>query len=134
MEAIKPWVALLDEDEDEHLFWQHGFQRWATHLELQCFGSVPSFLSASSLGKTNPVALVMDGVVPRGEETKWLSTLLVHPSCEKACIIMLSSEASDELHQTYIQMGATDHLTKPVSLEQLQSMVTIVSGHIAARN
>lgn len=133
MEAIKPWVALLDEDEDDYLFWQHGFDAWATHLELHCFGSVRAFLSAASLGKSNPVALVIDGVVPRGEEAKWLSTMLLHPSCERACLIMLSGEIQEELHTTYMQLGATDHLLKPVSLDELKALILTLSRHIDAR-
>ncbi|MFD2937310.1 response regulator [Spirosoma flavum] len=133
MEANKPWVALLDEDEDDYVFWQHGFQSWASHLELQWFTSVPAFLSATSLGKSRPVALVMDGVVPRGEETKWLSTILLHPSCEQACMIMLSSQVNDQEREAYMRLGATDHLIKPINLDQLQSVVSTVSDHVAAK-
>ncbi|MBD2756585.1 hypothetical protein [Spirosoma validum] len=131
MEGIKDWVALLDEDEDDYLFWQHGFRSWATHLELHWFSSVHAFLSAAALGKSNPVALVIDGVVPRGEESKWLSTMLLHPSCEKACLIMLSAQLEEPQHQTYLNLGATDHLIKPVTVEELKSTVLRVSGHIA---
>lgn len=133
MEAVKDWVALLDEDEDDYLFWQHGFHSWATHLDLYWFSSVHAFLSAAALGKSNPVALVMDGVVPRGEETKWLSTMLLHPSCEKACLIMLSTQLEDQQHQVYMDLGATDHLIKPVSIHELKASVLRVSGHIADR-
>lgn len=133
MDIHKDWVALLDEDEDDHLFWQHGFRSWAIHLELHCFRSVHAFLSAAALGKPNPVALLMDGVVPSGEEPKWLSTLLLHPSCEQACLIMLSEEFNDQPHQKYLQLGATDHLIKPVNLVELQASVLTVSRHIAAR-
>ncbi len=134
METIKSWVALLDEDEDDYLFWQHGFRSWATHLELHCFKSVHSFLSATSLGQSKPVALIMDGVVPRGEETKWLSTMLLHPSCAQSCLIMLSEELEEAKHQAYMQLGATDHLIKPVSMHDLEASVLRVSGHIRARN
>ena len=133
MEGAKHWVALLDQDEDDYLFWQHGFSSWATHLELRWFSSVHTFLLASALGKANPVALLMDGVIPRGEEAKWLSTMRLHPSCQKACFIMLSAELRQEQHQTYLNLGATDHLIKPVSLDELKASVLRVSEHIAAR-
>ena len=133
MEGVKDWVALLDEDEDDYLFWQHGFRSWATHLDLHWFTSVHAFLTAAALGKSNPVALLMDGVVPRNEEHKWLSTMLLHPSCERASMIMLSAEMEDQQHQIYMNLGATDHLIKPVSIEELKHSVLTVSKHIAAR-
>lgn len=132
MELSKPWVALLDEDEDDYLFWQHGFHSWATHLELHWFSSVDAFIIAAGLGKSNPVALVIDGVVPRGEETKWLSTMLLHPSCQDACLIMLSEELEEAKHQRYMQLGAADHLIKPSTMNDLKISVLTVSGHIAA--
>jgi DNA-binding response OmpR family regulator len=131
MNALKPWVALLDEDEDDFLFWQHGFRCWAQHLDLHWFGSVAEFLSATSLGKDKPVALVMDGVVPGGEEMKWLSTLLLHPSCQQACLIMLSAEVAHTQREASLRLGASDHLTKPTHLDELQVVVLTVSNHIA---
>jgi len=131
MEAVRAWVALLDED--DYLFWQHGFHFWVTHLDLHWFTSISAFLSATALGRSNPVALVMDGVIPRGEETKWLSMLLLHPSCSQACMIMLSSELKEEEHQLWMNLGATDHLIKPISIDELKATVLAVSEHIAAR-
>ncbi len=133
MESTKDWVALLDEDEDDFLFWQHGFGAWATHLDLHWFTSVHAFISAAALGKSNPVALVMDGVIPRGEEAQWLSTMLLHPSCVQACLIMLSADIDQEQHQAYMNLGAADHLVKPVSMDDLKASVLRVSGHIAAK-
>lgn len=133
MEASKDWVALLDEDEDDHLFWQHGFRSWATHLDLRCFNSLHAFIAAASLGRSNPVALLIDGLAPRGEEAKWLSTLLLHPSCEQACLIMLSEEFEDQAHENYLRLGAADHLIKPANLDELQISVGRVNEHLASR-
>ena len=133
MEILKPWVALLDEDEDDYIYWQHGFRSWAQHLDLYWFSSVTEFLSATSLGKDKPVALVMDGVVPSGEEMKWLSMLLLHPSCQQACLIMLSEEVAELQRETYLRLGASDYLQKPARLTELQKVVSTVSGHIARK-
>jgi len=134
MDTIKPWVALLDADEDDYVFWQHGFGSWAQHLELYWFNSVSAFLSATSLGKDTPVALVMDGVIPDGEEMKWLSTLLLHPSCQQACLIMLSAEVDDQQREASVRLGAADHLQKPSNIHELQTMILQVSAHINARS
>ncbi|AUD06739.1 response regulator [Spirosoma pollinicola] len=134
MDTLKPWVALLDEDVDDYIFWQHGFRRWAQHLDLYWFSSVTEFLSATSLGHDKPVALVMDGVVPDGEEMKWLSTLLLHPSCQQACLIMLSAEVTQPQREAYLRLGASDHLQKPVRLQELQEIVSTVSTHIARKS
>ena len=130
MNMLKPWVALLDEDEDDYIFWQHGFRNWAQHLDLYWFSSVTEFLSATSLGKDKPVALVIDGVMPNGEEMKWLSTLLLHPSCQQACLIMLSAEVAEPQRAAYLRLGAMDHLQKPMHLDELKAVVTTVSSHI----
>lgn len=133
MDTLKPWVALLDADEDDYLFWQHGFRSWAQHLDLHWFSSVSAFLSATSLGKDKPVALVIDGVIPSGEEMKWLSTLLLHPSCQQACLIMLSAEVADPQRKASLRLGASDHLPKPTHLDELQSVVLTVCNYIANR-
>ncbi|WP_157816183.1 response regulator [Spirosoma pollinicola] len=133
MNTLKPWVALLDEDEDDYIFWQHGFRSWAQHLDLHWFSSVTEFLSATSLGNDKPVALVMDGVIPNGEEMKWLSTLLLHPSCQQACLIMLSAEVTEAERAAYLRLGASDHLQKPMHLDELQLVVSTVSSHIARK-
>ncbi|MVM28438.1 response regulator [Spirosoma sp. HMF4905] len=130
---MKPWVALLDEDEEDYVFWQHGFVSWATHLDVRWFGSPHSFLSAASLSQSKPSALLLDGVVPRQEDLHWLSTLLLHPSCEQACIIMLSEEFDALKHAAYLRLGATDHLLKPSNLEDMHVAILRVSDHIATR-
>ena len=132
MEKDKPWVALLDEDEDDYLFWRHGFNNWASDLELRWYSSVHAFLSDSGLGKTNPVALVLDGVIPTGEETKWLSTMLLHPSCQNACLIMLSAQIEELQHERYMRLGAADHLVKPATIDELKASISTVIGHIEA--
>ncbi|GAB3804994.1 hypothetical protein GCM10028819_37400 [Spirosoma humi] len=134
MDTIKPWVALLDADEDDYVFWQHGFLSWAQHLELYWFNSISAYLTATSLGKDMPVALVMDGVIPDGEEMKWLSTLLLHPSCQRACLIMLSAEVDDQQREASVQLGAADHLQKPSSLDELKASILQVSAHVTARS
>ena len=133
MDTVKPWVALLDADEDDYLFWQHGFGAWATHLDLRWFASVPAFVSGAAMGKSNPVALVMGSVVPRGEEVQWLSTLLLHSSCQQACLIMLSTDMEEKKHRTYMDLGATDHLAKPMTMNDLKTSVLRVSEHIASK-
>ncbi|RZK36972.1 MAG: hypothetical protein EOO61_09620 [Hymenobacter sp.] len=133
MNTNKPWVALLDEDEDDHVFWRYGFETWATHLDLRWFTTVHAFVTAAALGKSNPTALVMGSVVPRGEEVQWLSTMLLHPSCQQACLPMLSDDMREQKHRTYMDLGATDHLVKPVTTDELKASVFKVSEHIAAQ-
>ena len=132
MELLKQWVALLDEDEDEddYLFWQYGFNEWADHLDLRWFHSVNAFLSATHLGQSKPAVLVLDGVVPRGEEAKWISTLMHHASSKQARIIMLSEEMVPQHHQTYMNLGVADHLIKPSSKQMLKEVVMKVSSHV----
>ena len=133
MNVDKPWVVLLDEDEDDYLYLHFGFRSWADHLALSWFASVPAFLAAVTLETSMPVALLLDGVVPRGEETNWLGTLQRHPATQQAALIMLSAEFHPEQHQTYMTLGVTDHLLKPSNHHELEEVVRKVSGHVAAR-
>lgn len=132
MNRGKSWVALLDEDEEDYLYWQHGFHAWATHLELRWFSSVSRFLEATSLGESKPVALILDGVVPRGEEAKWLSTMLLHPGYEHLCIFMLSTDIHEEERKNYLRLGASDYLIKPSGRQELQMTIQKVTAHIDA--
>lgn len=133
MDNSKSWVALLDEDEDDHVYWQYGFGTWATHLDLRWFTTVHDFVLAAALGNANPAALIMGSVVPRGEEVKWLNTMLLHPSCQQACLIMLSADMGEQKHWTYMDLGATDHLVKPVTTDELKASVFRISEHIALK-
>ena len=127
MNTDKAWIALLDEDEDDFLFWQHGFRSWAGAVELKWFKSAESFLSETATGP-KPIAVVLDGVVPSGEEEAWLSTFLANDCCQNTPIYMLTGQFNEDDQQTYLALGATGYLIKPTSREELQRIVVKVSG------
>ena len=127
MKRDKTWVALLDSDEDDFLFWQHGFSLWADHIALKWFESPEDFLAVIKAPALKPAALIMDGVVPRGQEPTMLSAFLKHPDVKDVRIFMLSQQFIEQEHQTFLAMGATDHLIKPNNHEELKTVVLRVS-------
>ena len=128
MNTDRAWVALLDEDEDDFLFWQHGFQRWAGEVELMWFKTAESFLVATASGP-KPIAVVLDGVVPPGEEEAWLSKFLINDCCQNTPIFMLTEQFKEDDQQLYLELGATDYLIKPTNRGELQRIVIKVSGY-----
>ena len=132
MKRAKTWVALLDSDEDDFIFWQHGFGLWADHLELKWFETPEDFLDVVKAPAHKPAALIMDGVVPRGQEPTMLEAFLKHPDVKGVGIFMLSQQYIDHEHQTFLDMGATDHLIKPNNHEELKHVVLRVSEHAGA--
>ncbi|GAB3770041.1 response regulator [Spirosoma horti] len=120
------WVALLDEDEDDFVFWQHGFRTWATEGELKWYSSAERFLNEAITAPTKPSAIVLDGVVPKGEEVAWLKTLLSHVCCENTPVFMLVGQLKEEDRQRYLDQGATDYLIKPTSSEELEKIVKLL--------
>ena len=130
MRTTAYWVALLDEDEDDFLFWQHGFRTWAAEGELKWFVSAERFLDEAIKAATKPSAIVLDGVVPKGEEAAWLKTFLTHVCCKNIPVFMLVGQAKEEDRQCYLDQGATDYLIKPTSSEELQEIIKLLVPNI----
>ncbi|WP_052731206.1 response regulator [Spirosoma radiotolerans] len=126
MNTTAYWVALLDEDEDDFVFWQHGFRTWATEGELKWYSSAERFLSEATASPTKPSAIVLDGVVPKGEEAAWLKTFLSHICCANTPVFMLVGQSNEEDRQRYLDQGATDYLIKPTSSEELEKIVKLL--------
>lgn len=120
------WVALLDEDEDDFVFWQHGFRNWATEGELKWFISAERFLNEAIDASTKPSAIVLDGVVPKEQEATWLKTFLTHVCCENIPVFILVGQAKEDDRQRYLDQGATDYLIKPTSSAELQKIIKLL--------
>jgi DNA-binding response OmpR family regulator len=124
----KNWVALLDGDEDDFVFWQYGFQTWAADVELKWFVAAELFLSEACKAECKPMAIILDGIVPKGEEKTWLSTFLGHVCCHDTPVFMLAGQFKEEDQQSYLALGATGYLIKPTSSEELQKIILKVTG------
>ncbi|GAB4039033.1 response regulator [Spirosoma jeollabukense] len=128
MNTDRAWIALLDEDEDDFLFWRHGFQRWAGEVDLKWFRSAEAFLLATATGP-KPMAVVLDGVVPTGEEEAWLSKFLVNDCCLNTPVFMLAEQFNEADQQAYQALGATGYLCKPINRDELQRIVIKLIGY-----
>ncbi|GAB4036098.1 hypothetical protein [Spirosoma gilvum] len=122
------WIAFLDADEEDFLFWQFGFKKWANTIELQWFPSAQAFLSVVHQNERKPRAMILDGIVPHGEERDWLTTFLSHACCQHIPIYLLAAEYNPDEQKDYIDLGATEYLTKPNTTVELEQIVQKVIG------
>ena len=129
MNVNQQWVALLTEDEDDFLYWQHGFDSWATHLRLEWFASGNAFFARPELLHDKPTILLLDGLMPRDEEVTWLAKILNHDCCQNVHVIVLSDHFVDNQQQTFLNIGATACMLMPTSQEELQQAVAKISSY-----
>lgn len=129
--SSKQWIAFLDEDEEDFLFWQFGFRQWANTIELKWFPSAEAFLTDAPLIKTKPNAMILDGIVPYGSEKAWLTTFLGHACCQHIPIYLLSAQYNPSEQEEYLELGAAEYLIKPSTAEDLHQTVQKVMGYLA---
>ncbi|QDK77786.1 response regulator [Spirosoma sp. KCTC 42546] len=118
-----PWIALLDDDEDDFMFWQYGFDNWAKTISLKWFVSAESFLGEAAKAANRPTAIVLDGVVPTDDQEAWLTTFLGHVCCQNIPVFMLSGQFNQEQQQRFLALGASGYLVKPTSFQELQDII-----------
>jgi DNA-binding response OmpR family regulator len=123
------WVALLTEDEEDYIYWQHGFNIWASQLHLEWFATGDAFLVYPKLIQLQPAVLLLDGLLPRSEELAWLKRILSHEYCQGMSVIMLAGQFSDEERQMYLDTGAAECMLKPTSYEELEQAVARVGSY-----
>lgn len=125
------WIAFLDADEEDFLFWQFGFKKWADPIELHWFPSAEAFLAYTTELDSKPRAMVLDGIVPYGSDKAWLTTFLEHVCCQHIPIYLLSAQYNSEEKADYLDLGAAEYLVKPNTIEELQHTVLKVMACLA---
>lgn len=118
-----PWIALLDDDEDDFMFWQYGFENWSKTIALKWFVSAEAFLGEAAKAASKPTAIVLDGVIPANDQESWLTTFLAHVCCQNIPIFMLTGQFNQEQQQRFLALGATGYLLKPTSFQELQDII-----------
>ncbi|WP_080054188.1 response regulator [Spirosoma aerolatum] len=117
------WIAFLDADEEDFIFWQFGFKKWGNATELHWFLSAETFLANVTEIKSKPKAMILDGIVPYGSEKAWLTTFLEHVCCQDIPIYLLSAQYNSKDKKDYLDLGAAEYLIKPNTAEELQHTV-----------
>ncbi|QMW02706.1 response regulator [Spirosoma foliorum] len=121
--STMPWIALLDDDEDDFTFWQYGVETWAKPVVLKWFLSAESFLAEASRASSKPTAIVLDGIVPDDDQESWLTTFLGHMCCQNIPIFILAGQFSQAHQERFLALGATGYLLKPSSTDELQAVI-----------
>jgi hypothetical protein len=127
MSTNAPWVALLDEDEDDLIFWQYGFDSWADQLQLQCFASLSEFWDEWNRSAQKPTLIIIAELSPLGDAKDRLSNLLNHECCRQAKVFLFTDLIQEEEYDSYRKLGAVDCFRCPTNTNELRR-------HIAAFN
>jgi hypothetical protein len=127
MSTNTPWVALLDEDEDDLIFWKYGFDSWADHLQLQCFTSVNEFWRNWSKSAQKPTLIIIAELSPSGDEKDRLLAFLNHECCQQSKVFLVTDLIQEDEYESYRELGAADCFHCPTNTNELQR-------HIAAFN
>ena len=129
MNTNRQWVALLTEDEDDFAYWQFGFLKWASHIQIEWFATGDAFFDRPDLTTSPPAVLLLDGLIPTNDEPHWLHRILEHDCCRELAIIMLSDNFTDDEQRQFKAIGATAFIIKPANQLELEKAVLSVSKH-----
>lgn len=118
-----PWIALLDDDEDDFTFWHYGVQTWAQPVVLNWFKSAEFFLAEAAQKESKPMAIILDGIVPEDDQERWLTTFLGHVCCQNIPIFILTGQFNQSEKERFLELGATDYLLKPSTTQELHNLI-----------
>ncbi len=109
-------------DDDEEMAIAVGLMFKLLGYTTQSFLDAPSAASAL-LGGRRPDLILLDINMPEVSGKDFLEFVRARPEFERLPILMLSSEFADVQIAEFLNLGADGYVTKPVSLDELESAV-----------
>ncbi|RIV19403.1 response regulator [Fibrisoma montanum] len=125
----KKWIALLDGDEEDLFIWNTGINWFANELELKSFIDPNEFLVFARQLANGPSLIIIDGIIPRGDELYWLSKIKTTPF-QTVPIIMLGGDEIMLNKEQFTRAGATDCVYKPSSFKELQNLIMYIKQYV----
>lgn len=123
------WIV----DDDDEMNNAIGLMVKMLNCEVMTFKSARSAAQKLLTGKT-PEVLILDINMPEVSGLDMLEFLRRRKEWKELPIIMLSSEAADNLVDQAMQMGADSYLVKPVTIEELEkSMAIAIDKHVSIK-
>ncbi|HEY4490610.1 MAG TPA: response regulator [Acidobacteriota bacterium] len=113
------WIV----DDDDEMSHAIGLMLKMLSCEVVAFQSARSAAQRLLTGKT-PELLILDINMPEVSGLDLLEFLRRRKEWKELPIIMLSSEAGDNMVDKALQMGADSYLSKPVTIEELEKAMT----------
>ena len=118
----RTWIALLDSDEDDVLLWKMGINRFADGVALREFIAPHGLLAYVEEHHELPSVIIMDGVVPKGDELDWLIKFKEH-AFQRVPIAMLGGDDMMAHKEQYLHAGARDCFYKPNNVDELKTLI-----------
>jgi DNA-binding response OmpR family regulator len=123
------WIV----DDDEEMNNAIGLMLKMLHCEVMTFKSARSAAQRLLTGK-HPDLLILDINMPEVSGLDLLEFLRRRKEWKELPIVMLSSEAADDMVDQTLQMGADSYLIKPVTIEELEkAMATASDKHVSVK-
>lgn len=123
------WIV----DDDDEMNNAIGLMVKMLNCEVMTFKSARSAAQKLLTGKT-PEVLILDINMPEVSGLDMLEFLRRRKEWKELPIIMLSSEAADNMVDQAMQMGADSYLVKPVTIEELEkSMAIAIDKHVSIK-
>lgn len=125
-EFEKPWVILVDDDEDDRFLIQTAFRQPGCTCLLQAVSSGHDLfqLLAESVGL--PSLLLLDLNMPLMNGFEVLKHLRAHIDYRSIPVIILTTSDGQRDYQLACALGAASFLTKPPTLNQLTKVLAQV--------
>jgi two-component system chemotaxis response regulator CheY len=123
------WIV----DDDEEMNRAIGLMLKMLDCEVLAFQSARSAVQRLLTGKV-PELLILDINMPEVSGLDMLEFLRRRKEWKELPIVMLSSEAADNMVDKALQMGADSYLIKPVTIEELEKSMTIAfQKHVSVK-
>jgi DNA-binding response OmpR family regulator len=123
------WIV----DDDDEMSNAIGLMLKMLHCEVMTFKSARSAAQRLLTGKT-PDLMILDINMPEVSGLDLLEFLRRRKEWKELPILMLSSEAADDMVDQALQMGADSYLIKPITIEELEKSMTIaIDKHVSIK-
>jgi CheY-like chemotaxis protein len=123
------WIV----DDDEEMSRAVGLMLELLECKVTAFKSV-RLAAQTFVAGNKPELIVLDVNMPEVSGLDMVEFLRRRPESRDLPIVMLSSEATDEMIDKALNLGADSYITKPVSLEELEkAMATAFYKHLNLR-
>jgi two-component system chemotaxis response regulator CheY len=109
-------------DDDEEMATAVGLMFKLLGYSTRSFLNAPSAANAL-LGGLRPDLILLDINMPQVSGKDFLEFVRCRPEFSQLPVLMLSSEFADVQIAEFLKLGADGYVTKPVSLEELESAV-----------
>jgi two-component system chemotaxis response regulator CheY len=123
------WIV----DDDEEMNRAIGLMLKMLDCEVLAFQGARSAVQKLLTGKV-PELLILDINMPEVSGLDMLEFLRRRKEWKELPIVMLSSEAADNMVDKALQLGADSYLIKPVTIEELEKSMTIAfQKHVSVK-